>query len=86
VVVDEPTVGLDPRPQIELRRIIQSLGQDHTVLLCTHQLSEAETSCDRVGLIDRGSLVKVATTEELHEGGNLERLFLEVTGHEGAES
>jgi ABC-2 type transport system ATP-binding protein len=86
VVVDEPTVGLDPRQQIELRRIIQSLGQDHTVLLCTHQLSEAETSCDRVGLIDRGSLVKVATTEELHEGGNLERLFLEVTGHEGAES
>lgn len=86
VVVDEPTVGLDPRQQIELRRIIQSLGRDHTVLLCTHQLSEAEASCDRVGLIDRGRLVKVATTEELHESGTLEQLFLEVTRETGVES
>jgi ABC-2 type transport system ATP-binding protein len=85
LVVDEPTVGLDPRQQIELRRTLRSLGGDHTVLLCTHQLSEAEESCGRVGLLDRGRLVKVATREELREG-SLEELYLDATGREGAEA
>jgi ABC-2 type transport system ATP-binding protein len=79
VVIDEPTVGLDPRQQIELRRIIGELGGSHTVLLCTHQLHEAEVCCDRVALLDAGRLRHVATAEEIREGGALERLFLEVT-------
>jgi ABC-2 type transport system ATP-binding protein len=79
VVIDEPTVGLDPRQQIELRRIVQSLGGSHTVLLCTHQLSEAEACCDRVGLLDRGRLVRIATAAEIRAGVDLEGLFLDVT-------
>jgi ABC-2 type transport system ATP-binding protein len=82
LVVDEPTVGLDPRQQIELRRILQSLGGHHTVLLCTHQLPEAEACCNRVGLIDAGRLVQIATAEAIREGGSLEKLFLEATERE----
>ena len=79
MVIDEPTVGLDPRQQIELRRIIVELGGSHTVLLCTHQLHEAEVCCDRVALLDRGRLRHVAPAEEFSEGGSLERVFLEGT-------
>ena len=78
LVIDEPTVGLDPRQQIELRRVIQSLGGAHTLVLCTHQLSEAEACCDRVALLDRGRLLQIATNEELRAGG-LEALFLRAT-------
>jgi len=79
IVIDEPTVGLDPRQQIELRRMIQGLGGRHTVLLCTHQLREAEVCCDRVALLDRGRLVQIATREEVKTGGSLEALFLDLT-------
>ncbi len=85
VVVDEPTVGLDPRQQIELRQIIASLGGGHTVILSTHQLREAEQVCDRVALLDRGRLVEVATAEEIREGHTLERRFLEATSSGGAD-
>ncbi len=79
LVIDEPTVGLDPRQQIELRESLRALGGSHTVLLCTHQLGEAELVCGRVGLLDRGRLVHLATADELREG-RLESRFLEVTG------
>ncbi len=79
IVIDEPTVGLDPRQQIELRRLIQALGGGHTVLLCTHQLREAEVCCDRVALLDRGRLVQIATAQEMEAGGSLEALFLDLT-------
>jgi ABC-2 type transport system ATP-binding protein len=79
MVIDEPTVGLDPRQQLELRRVIQSLAGHHTVILSTHQLREAEACCDRVGLLDCGKLVQVASAEEIRAGGNLEALFLEAT-------
>jgi ABC-2 type transport system ATP-binding protein len=79
LVVDEPTVGLDPRQQIELRRILRSLGGKHTVLLCTHQLREAQACCNRVGLLDRGRLVRIATDDELQDGESLEKFFLEAT-------
>ncbi len=84
IVIDEPTVGLDPRQQIELRSMIQSLGGQHTVVLCTHQLREAEVCCERVALLDRGRLVQIATAEEVQTGGSLEALFLDLTrGSEG---
>jgi ABC-2 type transport system ATP-binding protein len=86
VVIDEPTVGLDPRQQIELRRILQSLGGRHTVLLCTHQLQEAEACCNRVGFLDRGQLVQISSSAEIHEGGSLEKLFLEATEREEDEA
>ena len=61
------------------------MGGNHTVILCTHQLREAEACCDRVGLLDRGKLVKVIPTEEIQGAGSLEQLFLEVTGSGGTE-
>jgi ABC-2 type transport system ATP-binding protein len=79
LVVDEPTVGLDPRQQIELRRIIQALGGAHTVVLCTHQLREAEAVCDRVALLHRGRLRTITSADEVRAGSSLERLFLEST-------
>ena len=79
IVIDEPTVGLDPRQQLDLRHEIQSMAGRHTVILCTHQLSEAEACCDRVALLDRGKLVQIATAEEMRGGGTLEALFLEAT-------
>jgi ABC-2 type transport system ATP-binding protein len=86
LVIDEPTVGLDPRQQIELRRILQSLGGRHTVLLSTHQLREAEVCCNRVGLLDEGRLVQIASGEEIREGGSLDKLFLEATEREKGEA
>jgi ABC-2 type transport system ATP-binding protein len=79
-------VGLDPRQQIELRRILQSLGGRHTVLLSTHQLREAEVCCNRVGLLDEGRLVQIASGEEIREGGSLDKLFLEATEREKGEA
>jgi ABC-2 type transport system ATP-binding protein len=57
LILDEPTIGLDPAQIIEVRRIIQQLGKDRTVLLSTHILSEAQQVCDRVLIINRGAIV-----------------------------
>ncbi len=79
LVIDEPTVGLDPRQQLELRRIIQSLSGSHTVLLCTHQLREAEACCNRVALLNRGRLVHISGSDEFGGTGQLEEFFLSST-------
>ena len=79
LVVDEPTVGLDPRQQLELRRILGELSGRHTLVLCTHQLREAEALCDRVVLLDRGRIVRTIARNELEAAGSLEDLFLEQT-------
>ena len=83
LVVDEPTVGLDPAQQIELRRIVAGFRGEHTVILCTHQLHEAEMVCDRVALLDRGRLAALATADEIRAGGSLEALFLGKVGNAG---
>jgi ABC-2 type transport system ATP-binding protein len=57
LILDEPTVGLDPNQIIKVRELITELGQDHTVLLSTHILPEVEQVCERVFIIDRGSVV-----------------------------
>ncbi len=86
LVIDEPTVGLDPAQQIALRRIIQELGGDHTVLLCTHQLGEAEACCDRVLLLVGGRPRRIATAQELASGKHLEELFLAETNDSKADA
>ena len=86
LIVDEPTVGLDPAQQIELRHIIASFRGRHTVILCTHQLHEAEAICDRVALLDRGRLAALATADELRTGGSLEALFLAKVGSSAQEA
>jgi ABC-2 type transport system ATP-binding protein len=65
LILDEPTIGLDPAQIIEVRRLIQELGKDRTVLLSTHILSEAQQVCDRVLIINKGQLVAEDTPENL---------------------
>jgi ABC-2 type transport system ATP-binding protein len=57
LILDEPTVGLDPNQIIKVRELITELGRDHTVLLSTHILPEVEQVCERVFIIDRGRIV-----------------------------
>ena len=65
LILDEPTVGLDPMQIIEIRDLIQSLGKEHTVILSSHILSEVQTICDRVLIIAHGKVAAQGTPEEL---------------------
>ena len=65
IILDEPTVGLDPAQMIEIRELIHELGQRHTVILSSHILSEVQAICDRVLIISGGKLVAQGTPEEL---------------------
>lgn len=75
VIVDEPTGGLDPLQQQSVRRAISSMRGRQTVLLCTHDLSEARELCDRVGVLSRGRLVAVGPTEAVLDAGDPFALF-----------
>ncbi|MBN1680657.1 MAG: ABC transporter ATP-binding protein [Anaerolineae bacterium] len=79
LILDEPTIGLDPHQIQDVRNLIRELGHTRTVLLSTHILSEAEQLCDRVIIIDRGQIVAEDEPghlqERLHQGG---RLFVRV--------
>ena len=66
IILDEPTVGLDPKQIIEVRNLIRMLGRDHTVILSTHILSEAQAVCDRMVIIDHGRIVADGKTEEIN--------------------
>lgn len=68
VILDEPTVGLDPIQIREIRELIRSLGSEHSVILSTHILSEVQTTCDRVQIIRAGELIYNASTESLNQG------------------
>ncbi|MBQ2939288.1 MAG: ATP-binding cassette domain-containing protein [Clostridia bacterium] len=65
LILDEPTVGLDPMQIIEIRSLIKSLGKYHTVILSSHILPEVEAVCDRLVIINGGKIVADATPEEL---------------------
>ena len=65
IILDEPTVGLDPAQVIEIRGLIHDLGRTHTVILSSHILSEVQTVCDRVLIISAGKLAAQGTPEEL---------------------
>lgn len=65
LILDEPTVGLDPNQIIEIRALIKKLGREKTVVLCSHRLSEVELTCDRVIIIDLGRIVASGTPAEL---------------------
>ena len=65
LILDEPTVGLDPTQIIDVRNLIKEVGKEHTVLLSTHILSEAQHVCDRVLIINKGQIVAEDTTERL---------------------
>lgn len=65
VILDEPTVGLDPRQIIEIRRLIKDLGTDHTVVLSSHILHEVADVCERVVIINKGEIVAQDTLDNL---------------------
>lgn len=69
IILDEPTVGLDPKQIIEVRDLIRKLGEKHVVILSSHILSEVREVCDYVFIIARGKLVASDTTENLLKGG-----------------
>ncbi|WP_445299672.1 ATP-binding cassette domain-containing protein [Microcoleus sp. AT9_A5] len=65
IILDEPTVGLDPRQIIEVRNLIKSLGGQHTIILSTHILPEVSMTCNRVTIINRGKIVAAGSPENL---------------------
>lgn len=67
IILDEPTVGLDPRQIIEIRDLIQRLGQNHTVILSSHILSEVQAVCQTILIISKGKLVACDTPEHLEK-------------------
>ena len=67
LILDEPTVGLDPKQILEIRNLIKSLGKKHTVILSSHILSEVSQICERVVIINKGNLVAIDTPENLEE-------------------
>ncbi len=67
LVLDEPTVGLDPNQVVEIRTLIKDLGRERTVILSTHILPEVLVTCDRVVIIHRGKIVANGTPQELQE-------------------
>lgn len=68
IILDEPTVGLDPIQIREIRALIRNLGSQHSVILSTHILSEVQATCDRVQIIRAGELIYSASTESLNQG------------------
>jgi ABC-2 type transport system ATP-binding protein len=85
LLLDEPTTGLDPRSKLEVQDFIREVRRAHdaTILLCTHDLDEAEALADRTGILHRGELIALGTAEELRErygAATLEEAFFAATG------
>ena len=81
LILDEPTLGLDPEQNKQVRELIQSLADRHTILMCTHILPEVEQTCQRVLIIKDGRIVAADTPEHLRQqlgGGN--RIHAEIRG------
>lgn len=82
IILDEPTSGLDPKQIIDIRQLIKSLAQNHTVILSTHILPEVSMVCDKVVIINRGKIVLEKPIAELGQGQTLEQVFLECVSSE----
>ncbi len=81
LILDEPTVGLDPNQIIEIRSLIKSLGKHHTVILSSHILPEVEAICDRILVINNGRIVADNTPENLTQHFSEDRrLFVSIAG------
>ena len=75
IILDEPTVGLDPKQIIEVRNLIRMLGRDHTVILSTHILSEVQAVCDRIVVINEGRIIADEKTENISRAVNENRVY-----------
>ncbi len=89
MLLDEPTTGLDPRSKKDVQALIRSIRADHesSILLCTHDMGEAEELCDRIGILLNGELIAIDTAEGLkrqyqtgHDLPTLEEVFMAATG------
>jgi ABC-2 type transport system ATP-binding protein len=76
LVLDEPTSGLDPNQIIEIREIIKKIGKEKTIILSTHILSEAEATCDRVVIINKGKIAADSSIEDLKQSLGKESLII----------
>ena len=83
IILDEPTVGLDPIQIRDIRSLIRELGNEHSVILSTHILTEVESVCDRIQIMNRGELVFSGDLAQLKqtrpEQGSLEEVFIQLT-------
>ena len=80
LILDEPTSGLDPNQIVEIRKIIKEIGQQKTIILSTHILSEAEATCDRIVIISQGKIVADGSAENLKQstrGKNIMKLSVQ---------
>jgi len=83
LILDEPTVGLDPKQIVEIRNLIKKLGKSHTIILSSHILPEVSEVCERVVIIDRGRIVASDTPANLSKGlGDTSRITLRVAASE----
>lgn len=87
LLLDEPTTGLDPRSKREVQEFIQEIQETHdsTILLCTHDLAEAEALASRIGILDRGRLLALEPVDDLtrrYDADTLEEAFFAATGRE----
>ena len=81
LILDEPTVGLDPRQIIEIRRLIKALGKEHTIILSSHILPEVSAVCDRVLIINEGKIIAEDTPENLSKNiDNSSKLSVIIAG------
>ena len=79
LILDEPTIGLDPKQIIEIRELVKSLAGDQTIILSTHILPEVTMICQRCLIIDQGRIVADDSLEALTAQGSLESVFLKLT-------
>ena len=86
LILDEPTSGLDPKQIMEMRDLIKRLGDDHTVILSSHILSEISAICDHVIMISGGKIVANDSLEALTAEKSLEEVFLELTDSDRLEA
>nr|WP_319489607.1 ABC transporter ATP-binding protein [uncultured Caproiciproducens sp.] len=83
LILDEPTVGLDPKQIIEIRNLINNLGKNHTIILSSHILPEIQAVCERIIIINRGRLVADGTPDNLSQSLSSDhKLIARIEGHE----
>ncbi len=81
LILDEPTVGLDPMQIIEIRKLIKALGKQHTIILSSHILPEVSAVCERVVIINKGKIAAIDTPENLSKGmGTVSKLSATIVG------
>ncbi len=80
LILDEPTSGLDPNQRIEIRDLIKKLGKEKTVILSTHILPEAESTCNRILIIHKGKIVADGKKEELAKKGDEVKIIIQIKG------